>query len=213
VWDAGVAFTPQSAAEAYTITYNNSTDGAGTTGALTLAIYYVDSTTGKSAITLHTLGNDGSDDLTISSFGINRVAVASSGSADVNTNAITITGATSSNVAAFIPAGKGVTNQAFFTVGSNEKAFIYDFFLNIGKAGGSNAKVIVKAYVYNRSPADTVYELFRSIVNTATEQTIVWTRYIPFVLNPNDVIYFVADTDTNAASCEVRFNLNLHEIA
>lgn len=46
---------------------------------------------------------------------------------------------------------------------------------------------------------------------TTTEQTIELVDPIGFNLSPTDVLYFVADTDTNGATCSVRFSLNLYD--
>ena len=210
VWDTTGNFTPQSSAETWDITYNSSTDGAGTTGATVLAVYYVDST-GEHTIGVHTLGSDGSDTTSFSGFGINRIAVSSSGTADTNTNDITFAGTTSGNTSAVVSAGTGVTQQAIFTVGSNHDAIARFLYIHINKPGGGDAKVAIRGYVYNRSPADTVYEIFRTTIDTSSETTETINEPIGFNLSPTDVLYFVADTDTNSAEVVLRFSLNLYD--
>lgn len=212
VWGTTGNFTPQSAAETYTVAYNSTTDGEGTTGALTLTVYYVDGVTGKDTIGVHTLGSDGSDTTTFSAYGINRIAVSSSGSADKNTNVITFTGSDSSLVAGAVPALASVTNQCIFTTAADVDVVAKLVFINVGKTGGGgNVKVVVKGYVYNRSPADTVYEIFRVLVDTSVEATIPLYEPIGFGLSPTDVLYFVANTDTNGADISLRFSLNSYK--
>jgi hypothetical protein len=66
-------------ADTFDIAYNNTTDGASTTGALSLLISYLDSNADLQTAT-HTLGSTGSDTTSFSGLGINRVVVLSHGS-------------------------------------------------------------------------------------------------------------------------------------
>lgn len=167
IWDSSGNFTPLTSASTFTVTYNSSTDGDGTTGATALTFFYIDSS-GLPATEVHTLGNDGSDVTSFSGLGINRVAVSASGSADTNTNDITITATTGSTVQAVIPALGSVTQQVIFFVGSNHTAVAYYLWWNVAKPGGGDALVTIKGYVYNRA-VDTRYEVFRTQVDTTTE--------------------------------------------
>ena len=213
VWDTTGDFTPQSSAETYTVAYNNSTDGEGTTGCLSVSVNYIDSN-GKTAIAVHTLGDTGSDTTTFSGFGINRVALLSHGgvTSKTNVNDITFTTTSSSLKQAVVPAGKGVTNQAIYISPANHDSVMKTLFINIGKGGGGgNPKVRIKAFVYNRDTTNGIYEIFNAIFNTNTEQSLVYNEDIGFTLAPTDVIWFTADTDTNSAQASVRFSLNDYE--
>ena len=215
VWATSGNFTPLTTASTFTIAYDGtaggSTDGAGTTGATALAFYYIDSS-GLPAVATHTLETDGSDVTSFSGLGINRIAVSATGTNDVNASDITITATTGGTTQAFIPAGGGVTQQAIFFVGSNHTAVIKNIFLNVAKPSGGNAKVIIKGWAYNRG-VDSLFELFRTGVNTATEQTVQINDDVGFVLNATDVFYFTADTDTNAADVNIRFSLREYQAA
>jgi len=215
VWATSGNFTPLTTASTFTIAYDGtaggSTDGAGTTGATALAFYYIDSS-GLPAVATHTLETDGSDVTSFSGLGINRIAVSATGTNDVNASDITITATTGGTTQAFIPAGGGVTQQAIFFVGSNHTAVIKNIFLNVAKPSGGNAKVIIKGWAYNRG-IDSLFELFRTGVNTATEQTVQINDDVGFVLNATDVFYFTADTDTNAADVNIRFSLREYQAA
>ena len=215
VWATSGNFTPLTTASTFTIAYDGtaggSTDGAGTTGATALAFYYIDSS-GLPAVATHTLETDGSDVTAFTGLGINRIAVSATGTNDVNASDITITATTGGTTQAFIPAGGGVTQQAIFFVGSNHTAVIKNIFLNVAKPSGGNAKVIIKGWAYNRG-VDSLFELFRTGVNTATEQTVQINDDVGFVLNATDVFYFTADTDTNAADVNIRFSLREYQAA
>lgn len=211
VWATTGNFTPMTTASTFTITYNNATDGLGTTGALTLYFQYIDSN-GLKQVANHTLSNTGSDVTSFSGLGINRVAVSSSGTAQKNTSAITITETTGATTQATIPAGASVTQQAIFHVDSNSYGVLKEIYLQTAKlGGGSNPKVLIKMYVFNRNVA-TRYELFRTTIDTSSETNVILTKPVGIRLTPTDVIYWVADTDTNSTDISVRFSLVEYKI-
>jgi hypothetical protein len=216
IWATTGNYTPATSADTWNIAYDGtaggSTDGAGTTGALTLAFYYIDGD-GNEAVSVHTLETDGTDTTSFSGYGINRIAVASSGTAKKNTSAITVTHTTSGDKHAIIPAGESVAQQAIFHMGASHDGVAKFLFMNVRKPGGGNAKVTVKGYVYNRSPAATTYEIFRALIDTQTETFLVIDEPIGLDLGPTDVLYFVADTDTNATLINMRFSLNTYQRA
>lgn len=95
-------------AQTLTITYNNTTDGLGTTGALTLLITYIDENfIEQSAV--HVLSNTGSDVTSFTCLGVNRALVLSSGSNGKNANDITLTATTDTTIQAQIPSESSVT--------------------------------------------------------------------------------------------------------
>jgi len=211
IWATTGNLTIMTSAETFDIAYNSTTDGAGggATGATQLTFYYIDSN-GLQAIAVHTLGSTGTDTTSFSGLGINRVAVSASGTSTYNVNDITITNTTSGNTQAIVPATESVTQQAIFFVGSNHTAIAKFLFFNVNKLSGSNPKVTVKGYVYNRSVA-TRFEIFRHIIDTQSENTVTVTDPIGFNLNATDVLYFVADTDQNNTIISLRFSLNEYQ--
>ena len=210
VWATTGNFTPMTTASTFTIAYNNTTDGLGQNGALTLYFQYIDAN-GIDAVAVHTLGSSGSDVTSFTGLGINRVSVSSSGSADYNTNDITITETTGGTTQAFIPATQSVTQQAIFFTDANSYGVAKFLFFNVNKLSGSNPKVVVKAYVYNRNVA-TRYEVFRHTVDTQSENTVQITEPVGFRLSPSDVLYWVADTDQNNTIMSLRFSLFEYKI-
>lgn len=112
---------------------------------------------------------------------------------------------------AVIPAGVGVTQQAIYFTASNADAVASFLYINVAKAtSGGSPIVTVKAYVYNRS-VYTRFEVFRTVIDTGTEQTVVLTEPVGFNLSPTDVLYWVADTNTNNATAVIRFSLREYE--
>lgn len=213
IWAASGNYTIPTSADTFNIAYDGtsggSTDGAGFTGARALTFYYIDSS-GLPATATHTLGTDGTDTTSFSGLGINRIAVSSTGSATYNNAAITVTHTSSGNTMAFIPAQESVTQQCIFHVGSNHTAVAKFLKFNVNKLAGSNPKVTVKGYVYNRGIA-TRFEIFRHIIDTQSENTVTFIDPIGFNLNATDVLYFVADTDQNNTVITLRFSLNEYQ--
>lgn len=213
IWAATGNYIVPTSADTFNIAYDGtsggSTDGTGFAGARILTFYYIDSS-GLPAIANHTLGTDGTDTTSFSGLGINRCVVSSSGSNTYNTNDITVTHTSSGNIMATIPATQSVTQQAIFHVGSNHVAVAKFLTFNVNKLSGSNPKVTVKGYVYNRNIA-TRFEVYRHIIDTQSENTVTFIDPIGFNLNSTDVLYFVADTDQNNTVITMRFSLNEYQ--
>lgn len=206
IWAASGNFTPMTAASTFTIAFNNTTDGLGNTGALSLYIDYVDSD-GLNQQTQVTLDSSGSQVTSFSGFGINRVAVVNSGSANTNTNAITITETTGGTTQAYVPAGEGVTQQCIFHTDANSDAVARYLWINANKlSGGGSPRIVIKGYVFNRT-YETRFEVFRCTIDTNTDSFVSLSEPNGFALSPRDVLYFVADTDTNNSIVNLRFSL------
>jgi len=211
IWETTGNFTPMTTASTFTITYNNSTDGLGTTGALSLFIVYIDEN-GLKAESVHTLSNTGSDVTSFSGLGINRIAVSATGAAQTNTNTITVTETTGATKQAVIPAGQSVTQQAIYFTDSNSYAVGKMLWIHCNKiSGGGSPRILIKGYVFNRNVA-TRYEIFRVTIDTSTESHVNLYEDVGFRLTPTDVLYFVADTDTNNSAINVRFSLREYKI-
>lgn len=197
-------------ASTFTITYNNATDGDTTTGALSLLITYLDSNQVTQTGT-HTLGSSGSDTTSFSGLGINRVVVLSSGSANVNTNDITITATTGGSVQAFVPAGDSVTQQLWFHVPANSVGVAKFLFINANKiSGGGSPRVTFRVNVYSRTTS-TVYEVFRYIMDTSVENHIELIDPANFAFSAGDVGYITAETDTINTAVSARLSLNIYD--
>jgi len=205
IWSASGNATFLTSASTFTITYNNTTDGLGTTGALQLYFYYINSS-GIPTISAHTMGNTGSDVTSFSGLGINRCVVSSNGGATYNTNAITVTATTGGSTQSYIPATQSVTQQAIFFNGTGYTciAKLLTFSVNVAT---KTATILIKGYVYNRQ-FNTRYEVFRTTIDTAVTLNYTIIDPIGFVLNSTDVLYFVADSSADNVDVNVRFSLN-----
>lgn len=206
VWETSGNFTPMTSADTFDIAYNNTTDGLGQNGALTLFIQYIDAN-GLDAEATHTLSNTGSDTTSFTGLGINRVAVASSGTSQMNTNAITVTDTGGGTTQAIVPALQSVTQQAIYHTATNADAVTKFLWVNVNKlSGGAAPVVLIKGYVFNRT-AETRYEIFRELIDTSVENTVSINEPVGFGLSPGDVLYFVADTDRDSTEVTLRFSL------
>ena len=206
IWATTTNFVVMTTASTFTITYTNTSDGSTSNGALTLYFVYID-TDGLEQIGVHTLGSTGSDVTTFTGLGLNRCAVSSSGSDQTNVAEIIITDTTGGTTQAEIPALSGTTQQAIFHTDANSDGVAKYLWININKTtGGGTPKVLVKGYVFNRQ-FETRYEIFRATIDTAVENTLSIADPIGFSLSPTDVLYFVADTDTNNTIVKVRFSI------
>lgn len=201
----GGSYDPPATSDTYTITFNNTTDGLGNTGATQLAITYIN-TDGDETTALVTLDASGSQVTAFSGYGINRVAVSASGSANQNNNDITIAH-TSGNTEAFVPATYGVTQQAIYHNGANSDAIAKYLLINILKVagGGGDPRVTLHGYVFNRQ-FSTKYDIFDHFIDTGVENTVPIHDPVGFLLSPTDTIWFEAETDTNNTSVNLRFS-------
>jgi len=211
IWPNGAAFVPLETADTFDIAYDGTaggtTDGAGTTGATALTVYYIDAN-GNEAVGLHTLGTDGDDTTSFSGFGINRIAVSGTGTNDTNASDIIVTGTTLGNQQAIIPAGTGVTEQCIFFTGTDYQAVAKFLWLNVNKlSGGGAPRVTVKGMVYNRG-IDAKFEIFRITIDSSVENTIKIIEPIGFNLSSTDVLWFTAETTADNATVNMRFSLN-----
>lgn len=207
IWAAAGNYTPRTAASTFTIAYNSTNDGSGTTGALQLAIYYI-SDAGTEAVLLHTLGGTGTDVTLVSGFVINRVAVSLSSTNLTNANDITITATTGGAIEAILPAGQSVTQQLIFGVGSNSDGVAKMLMLHASRtASKQDADVLFKGWIFNRE-FSTKYEIFRITVDTGVEQSFLLIDPVGFKFSPSDVFYMTADT--SADSVDVSARLSLH---
>jgi hypothetical protein len=213
VWDTTGNYTPPATATAMRIAYDGTgggtTDGADTTGARVLRIWHIDSA-GLPAVLDHTLGTDGSDDTTETTLGINRVAIIGAGTLGYNASAITVTAVTGGAKLAVVPAADGITQQAFFHVGSNHDALFKFLFIHMNKASGGAATVEFKGHVYNRTLGTTA-EVFRITLDDSVEVSATLSPQVPFAVPATGVLYFTANTTRDGAEAVVRFSGNEYQ--
>jgi hypothetical protein len=195
--------------QTFTISYNNTTDGDGTTGALSLLftyVYFEDATTIKSTTGIHTLGSTGSDVTSFSGCGINRCLVLSSGSLGYNANDITITATTDATTQAQIPTEKSVTEQLIFHTQTNHN-FLADWarFIVRKLSGGSAPRVTIRGYSWSRV-TETRYLIYEERLDSAIANVLEVKPSQKFPIGGREVLYFTCDSDTNNTTVSGRFS-------
>lgn len=213
IWDTTGNYTPPVVASTMTIAYDGtgggSTDGAGTTGALVLRIWHIDSL-GVPTTLDHTLGTDGSDETVVTTLGINRAQVISAGTLDWNAAVITITATTGGAKLAVIPAVGGITQQAIYHVGSDHQALFKFLYIHMNKVAGGSATVQVKGYVYNRT-LDVKAEIFRTTLDDTIHVSETLNPWVPFVVPATGVLYFTGNTTRDGSELVIRFSGNEYQ--
>jgi len=198
-------------ATTFDIAYTNTTDGLGQNGALSLLFTYLDENE-EQQDAVHVLGSSGSETTSFSGLGINRCVVLSSGSANTNTNDITITATTGSSVQACLPALTGVTQQLWAHIPINTVPIIKFIQLNAYKIGGGGSpKVKFKLFVYNRF-TQTRYEILRKKMDTDVQNEIVIDDRVNIPLSARDVFWVTCSTDANNTEASARISLNIYDI-
>ena len=212
----GGAFDPTSdiitTAQTFDIAYDGtaggSTDGAGTTGATQLLLYYLDENFLQQTA-VHVLGTDGTDTTSFTGVGINRVIVLANGGLGYNASDITITATTDGTTQAEIPALGSVTQQCIFHTQINHN-FLADYlrFKILKPSGGGTGNGFIVGYSWSRV-TNTRYEIFREAYATTsnTDQVIELKPSQKFVIGGREVLYFVLEVDSgNNTVCSGRFS-------
>lgn len=193
-------------AQTFTITYNNTTDGLGTTGATQLLVDYLDANFELKQV-VHVLGNTGSDVTSFTGLGINRVSVLANGGNEFNNNNITFTATTDATIQALIPLGASTTQQCIFHVPIGHNLLL-DYIrcsaLKISGGGGS-PRVQFIGYSYSRF-TNTAYRVLDLEIDTTVENNLDFAPSQPTVFSGREVIYLLATTDVNNTSVSARLS-------
>jgi len=192
--------------QTFTVTYNNATDGLGTTGATQLLVDYLD-VNFELQQGVHVLGNTGSDVTSFSGLGINRIVVFANGGDLHNNNNITFTATTDTTIQAMIPAEVSVTQQCIFHVPINHTLLIDYLRVSALKisGGGGSPRVEFLGYSYSRF-TNTAYKVIDLQIDTSVENNLDFAPSQPTTFSGRDVVYLLAKTDVNNTSVTARFS-------
>ncbi len=206
----GGAYDPlvdvMSSDQTFTISYNNSTDGLGTTGALTLLFTIVQTVSGVVVKNdfVHVLGNTGSDVTSFSGLGINRCVIISSGSLGRNGNDITVTATTDGTTQAQIPLGEdgrgvSVTQQLLFHTQQGYNFEVSGVELNALKlsGGGQEPELTFNLVSYSRVTNTTYIVLTEKMDVSISNRFDLRYDRDPFIFGGREVIYAEITTDQN----------------
>jgi len=205
VWAAGGELAYPTTAAKLNLSSTDVDDTLGGTGANNVVIYGVDQNR-VAVIDVVNLNGTSTVQSNLQFLGVNRIAVYLGGSSGWNEGAITASMADTGDIQAYVPAEQGSTQQAFYYVSANH-TFLADWlWIHANKlSGGSTPKMTIKGYVHSFVSGST-YEVFRTVLDTGTENTEELRPSQPFVIAESSILYFTADSDTNNAEVIVRFS-------
>lgn len=139
VWGQGGVFTFPAAAAATTIVSGNAADASAGTGARTVTVTGLDANYFEVVETV-TMNGTTPVNLTAQLLRVNKLEVVSAGSGQVNTGIITIS--IGGTVVSSIPASKGISQTAVFTVPADyDKALLIDLFVNVAQGTAGSCTV------------------------------------------------------------------------
>lgn len=145
-------------------------------------------------------------------WGVNRMTIFQSGTANSNVGTITATAGTSGNTMAQMPAGEGTTQQCIFYVPESYQFLATWLYTHAIKSsgGGSNPDVTFKAYVYSEV-VGSQFEVYRDDIDLSIETSRDIKPPEPFVIGEKSVFWIEASTTSNNTSVRCRFSGKLIE--
>jgi len=215
IWPNGATFGAAqilTSPSTFTFVSDSASDASAGVGARTLIVSYNDS---NGLPTTGTITMNGTTPVVsaFTGYGINRVAVLTSGSTMWNVGNITVTNTTGGAQAAYIPAADGVTQQCIFFTPWGYQALINSIHFNINKiSGGGSPRVTVDFFAFNVQTTRTRYRLGSRVIDTSVENTVNLNFKQPLVLNSSDVFWMRATTNTNNTGVAARFALTTNRI-
>jgi len=203
----GGTFTFLTSASTLTIVSSDANDDGAPagTGANSIVIYGVDANR-QSQIEVVTM-NGTTNVVTASTWlGINRVAIYLAGSTYSNVGNITITATTGGATQAYVPAGKGTTQQLIFFTQDSHQLLSDWLIINAERiGGGSSPTVQFRLWVWS-AVSNAKYEVAYFVVNTAVETEHQFIPSQPFVIGEKSVFWVEATTDQNNTVVSGRFS-------
>lgn len=199
-----------STAQTFTVTYDNASDGAGTSGATQLYFFYLDAD-GLNAVSVHQLGSSGSDVTSFTGIGINRVAVTLTGGAINNVADISITATDDATTQAHIPAGSGVTQQLIYHVPFNGTFMMEHLGISVQRPIGQNPTVEIKLWSFSRV-TNVAYNVEDVRLDTSLTNNFVQNYSgASTVFAKRDVVYVTLSTSSDNTFVSGRFHGILYE--
>lgn len=138
--------------------------------------------------------------------GINRIAIYTSGSNNVNVGTITITGSASGYTMTTMPAGGGVSQQLIFYV-PKDTQFLATWMRLVGikSSGGGSPVITFKAYVYS-NVVDSYFEVYNESLDTSVQQYLDVKPSEPFIIGEKSIFWVTATVVVNNVSVSGRFS-------
>ena len=203
----GGTFTFLTSASTLTIVSSDANDDGAPagTGANSIVIYGIDAN--RLSQTEVVTMNGTTNVVTASTWlGINRVAVYLAGSTYTNVGNITITATTGGTTQAYVPAGKGTTQQLIFFTQADHQ-FLADWLILDGEklASGTQPKVQFRGWVWS-ALSNAKYEVSYNTVDLSVETEHQLIPSQPFIIGEKSVFWIEATTDQNNTVVSGRFS-------
>jgi hypothetical protein len=205
IWNVGGLFVPIVTARTLSVVSTSANDTSAGTGARTVIIYGVDANWKAQTVTV-TLNGTTPVVTAETWMGVNRMAIASAGSGQVNAGDITATATTEATVQAKILTGEGTSQQAFFFVQENHQALMDWLYITLVKLSGTQPNLTVKCWVIS-AVSNAKYEVFRDWISGDVENHSNLRPSQPFVVGEKSLVTFEATTDQNNTQVSCRFSL------
>lgn len=183
IWD-GATSTPDNqvwnaftAAQTVTVSSSDAADTSSGGGLRTARLYGLTDWSGSEASELITM-NGATGTTTVNSYVcVHRIQGLTSGGSTtgMNVGAVLARGNTDGNIAALIPAGQGQTNMAIYCIGSQETAYMTQYYGSLNKASGAVATVDFRLRINPEPNATTTSfrtENVRGVQSTGTSDAV-----------------------------------------
>lgn len=212
IWAVGGEWTPNATAEVVDIV-SSSVNDVNTTGTGAWLVLITGLDVDYNEITEYVNLNGTTTVQTTQEFRyINRVAVAFSGSSQINEGNITFNQTTSGKSLAYIPANESITQQAVYTVPLGYRAYLAGIFLSVGRAsGGSSPDVEFELYSFNPK-SNTRYGIASFDLDEAAQSDIDIPQPFANQTDETSTLYINARTNTNNTKVFARFFMRLYKI-
>lgn len=195
---------PLTNAELLDVAFPNTADRDGSTGLHGVVLYGVgDGWVNQTEVVLATSATVRT---TKTWLGINRMAAYRYGSGQVNAGNITATSVTSATVQAYMPAGQGTTQQAFFFVPVNSTGQFNWLTINAVKLSGGGQPVITTRGKVFSSLANGYYNVFEDDLDTEKSDFHVYQPPKPFPVAEKSIFIIDVKSDTASSKANIRFS-------
>lgn len=197
------------------ISSTSANDDSGNTGVNTLVIFGVGGTsaTDRNEIT-DVVVMDGTNTVNTNLYfwGINRMTIFNSGSADGNVGVITAQ-TSGGTVMATMPAGQGTTQQAVLYIPEGYQ-FNADWLWGeiVKSSGGGSPKGSILGYVFSEV-VDSQFEIFRKTLDTTVNTSFELNPKQPFTVGEKSILWFDGQADQNNTEFRCRFSGIMYDLS
>lgn len=198
---------PYTAGELLSIVSSSTADDLGGTGMNYIQIYSLDTDYNLQNEVIEMNGTSAVAS-TLTSITTGRALCALAGSSKGNVGNITISGASSGQIYAYIPAGDSITNNLHFTVPNGYTAYTIDARVDVFRASGANATRGVEIVQNVYTPAtNTTYKAIKTGASTSSSSITSPVLVAPTPAKSTLWYQVTADTNNTIASGQISYLL------